>query len=246
MNYNRDIEIFPVLNAMFKKIYNESPYKSPTDMGVNMAGFCIVDDDAVRQASHNEIIRRYFKTLCQKKKGMCNENAVQKVETLMRQAQITEEDRPVVRAAIERSEATDNQPAVAIELPNGKIVTGKTSALLGAASAALLNAVKTYSGLEKPVKLIDPAIIEPVQALKVKTLGNHNPRLHSDETLIALSISATMNDNAKLAYENLECLKGCEAHSTVMLAQVDEDIYRKLGINLTCEPTYTTKKLFHK
>ncbi len=246
VNYNRDVEVFPVLNAIFEQIWGDSPYKSPTDMGVNMAGFCIVDDDAAREASKTEIIRRYFKTLCQKKKGNCPESSVQKVESLMRQAQITEEDRPVVRAAIERSEATDNQPAVAIELPDGRIVTGKTTELLGAASAALLNAVKAYAGLDKPAKLIDPAIIEPVQKLKVTTLGNHNPRLHSDETLIALSISATMNEEAKLAYSKLECLRGCEAHSTVMLAQVDDDIYRKLGINLTCEPTYTSKKLFHK
>lgn len=246
VNYNRDVEVFPVLNAIFEKIAGESPYKSPTDMGVNMAGFCIVDDEATKKASLDEIIRRYFKTLCQKRNGLCNESAVQKVETLMRQAQITEEDRPVVRAAIERSQNTDNQPAVAIELPDGRIVTGKTSALFGAASAALLNAVKALGNMEKPVKLIDPSIVEPVQELKINTLGNHNPRLHCDETLISLSISATMNENAKKASENLEFLRGCEAHSTVILAQVDDDVYRKLGINLTCEPVYNTKKLYHK
>ncbi len=246
VNYNRDVEVFPVLNAIFEKIAGESPYKSPTDMGVNMAGFCIIDDEATRKASNTEIIRRYFKTLCQRKKGLCTDTAVQKVESLMRQAHITEENRPVVSASVERSETTDGQPAVAIELPDGRIVTGKTTNLLGAASAALLNAIKVYSGIDKEVNLIDPAIIEPVQELKIKTLGNHNPRLHSDETLIALSISATMNEYARIAYDNLKYLSGCEAHSTVILAQVDEDIYRKLGINLTSEPVYTTKKLFHK
>ena len=246
VNYNRDVEVFPVLNAIFEKISGESPYKSPTDMGVNMAGYCIVDDEACCNASKNEIIRRYFKTLCQRKKGAAPESSVQKVEMLMRQAEISVDDRPVVREAIARSQETDGQPAVSIELPDGRIITGKTSPLLGAASAALLNAIKVYSNIEKPIKLIDPKIIEPIQELKVKTLGNHNPRLHSDETLIALSISANSNSSAEVAYANLGCLRGCEAHSTVILAQVDDDVYRKLGINLTCEPVYTTKKLFHK
>lgn len=246
VNYNRDVEVFPVLNAIFERIKGESPYKSPTDMGVNMAGYCITDDEAVAKASKDEIIRRYFKTLCARKKGTINENAVQKLERLMRQADITVDDRPVVRAAISRSQETDGQPAVSIELPDGRIVTGKTTTLLGAASAALLNAIKTQSDIPKPVKLIDPKIIEPIQTLKVNTLGNHNPRLHSDETLIALAISATTNSDAETAYRNLECLRGCEAHSTVILAQVDDDVYRKLGINLTCEPVYMTKKLFHK
>ena len=246
VNYNRDVEVFPVLNAIFEKINGVSPYKSPTDMGVNMAGFCIVDDEVCRKASKDEIIRRYFKTLCQRKKGMIAESAVNKVENLMRQAQITVDDRPVVHAALERSQETDGQPAVAIELPDGRIVTGKTTPLLGAASAALLNAVKIYSGIEKPIKLIDPKIIEPIQELKLKILGNHNPRLHSDETLIALSISANSNSSAEEAYVRLEALRGCEAHSTVILSQVDEDVYRKLGINLTCEPVYLTKKLFHR
>jgi len=246
VNYNRDVEVFPVLNAIFEKIYGQSPYKSPTDMGVNMAGYCIIDDEECRKASKDEIIRRYFKTLCQRKKGMVPESAVKKVEMLMRQAQISVDDRPVVKAALTRSQETDGQPAVAIELPDGRIITGKTTPLLGAASAALLNAVKVYSDIEKPIKLIDPKIIEPIQKLKLKTLGNHNPRLHSDETLIALSISANSNSSAEEAYKHLECLRGCEAHSTVILSQVDEDVYRKLGINLTSEPVYLTKKLFHR
>ena len=246
VNYNRDIEIFPVLNAIFERISGKSPYKSPTDMGVNMAGYCITDNDAVCRASKDEIVRRYFKTLCSRKKGDISENAVQKLERLMRQAEISVDDRPVVKAAISRSQETDSQPAVAIELPDGRIITGKTSPLLGAASAALLNAIKAISNLPKPVKLIDPKTIEPIQTLKITTLGNHNPRLHSDETLIALAISATENEEAALAYKNLELLSGCEAHSTVILAQIDDDIFRKLGINLTCEPVYTSKKLFHK
>jgi len=245
VNYNRDVEIFPVLNAMFEKIFGESPYKSPTDMGVNMAGFCIVDDEAVSSASHDEIIRRYFATLCDKRKGENTGSALDKIEMLMRQANITTELRKVVKVALDRSAATENQPAVAIELNDGRIVTGKTSTLLGASSAALLNAIKALSDLPKETLLIDRCVIEPIQELKVKTLGNRNPRLHSDEVLIALTISATQNEEAKLAAEKIPLLQGCEAHSTVILSQVDEDIYRKLGIKLTCEPVYQTKKLFH-
>ncbi len=245
VNYNRDVEIFPVLNAMFENIFGESPYKSPTDMGVNMAGFCIVDDEVVCAASYDEIIRRYFATLCDKRKGENIGSALDKIEMLMRQAKITTEYRKVVKAALDRSAETENQPAVAIELNDGRIITGKTSALLGASSAALLNAIKALSDLPKETLLIDRCVIEPIQELKVKTLGNRNPRLHSDEVLIALTISATQNDVARLAAEKIPLLKGCEAHSTVILSQVDEDIYRKLGIKLTCEPVYQTKKLFH-
>ncbi|MBQ7014951.1 MAG: DUF1846 domain-containing protein [Clostridia bacterium] len=245
VNYNRDVEIFPVLNAMFEKIFGKSPYKSPTDMGVNMAGFCIVDDEAVVSASHDEIIRRYFATLCDKRKGENTGAALDKIEMLMRQANITTEYRKVVKAALDRSAETENQPAVAIELNDGRIVTGKTSTLLGASAAALLNAIKALSDLPKKTLLIDRCVIEPIQELKVKTLGNRNPRLHSDEVLIALTISATQNEEAKLASEKLPLLRGCEAHSTVILSQIDEDIYRKLGIKLTCEPVYQTKKLYH-
>ena len=246
VNYNRDVEVFPVLNAMFEKIFGESPYKSPTDMGVNMAGFCIVDDEAVTAASNDEIIRRYFATLCDKRKGESIGGALDKIEMLMRQAKITTDDRKVVRCALDKSAETDNQPAVAIELNDGRIVTGKTSTLLGASSAALLNAIKALSDLPRETLLIERSVIEPIQELKVKTLGNRNPRLHSDETLIALTISATQNDEAKLAAEKIPLLNGCEAHSTVLLSQVDEDIYRKLGIKLTCEPIYQKKNLFHK
>ncbi len=246
VNYNRDVEIFPVLNAIFEKISGVSPYKSPTDMGVNMAGNCIVDDEVCQAASKDEILRRYFKTMCDVKRGKVKADAVGKIESLMRQVGITVEDRSVVKAAIDRSVQTGNQPAVAIQLPDGRIVTGKTSDLLGAASAALLNAAKTLAGVEKSVKIIPPDVIEPIQKLKVGILGNHNPRLHSDETLIALSVGALEKPDAARTVEMLSLLRGCEAHSTVIFPQVDEDVYRKLGIQLTCEPHYYSKKLYHK
>jgi len=246
VNYNRDIEVFPVLNAIFERIAGVSPYKSPTDMGVNMAGSCICDDEAVCQASKDEIIRRYFNALCDNKSGTGKSETISKLELLMRQANISAEDRPVVRAALEKSEQMNGAPALAIALPDGRIVTGKTSALLGPASAALLNAVKALAGMSKEEKLISPETIEPIQKLKTGILGNQNPRLHSDEVLIALSISASSNPKIAAAMEHLHSLRGCEAHSTVIMAQVDNTVYRKLGLNLTSEPRYDTKKLFHK
>jgi len=246
VNYNRDVESFPVLNAMFEKIFGESPYKSPTDMGVNMAGFCITDNETCVKASGDEIIRRYFKSLCDLKMGRVDVSAVNKIEMLMKQAGISPEDRAVVKSAFNRSEENGGEPAVAIQLKDGRIVTGKTSPLLGPASAALLNAVKALGGMERPVKMIEPEVIEPIQKLKTTVLGNSNPRLHSDEVLIALSICANTSECAAIAISKLNELRGCEAHSTVILAQVDEDVYRKLGINLTCEPKYKTNKLFQK
>ena len=246
VNYNRDVEIFPVLNAIFNKISGESPYKSPTDMGVNMAGDCIIDDEVVKKASHDEIIRRYFNTMCERRRGNVTSNAVEKIELLMKQARLTTDDRAVVTAALKRSDETGNQPAVAIELPDGTIITGKTSDLLGAASAALLNSIKALGNIDKEMLLIAREAIEPIQKLKVDILGNRNPRLHTDEALIALSISAVYNEAPKCAVDQLSKLYGCEAHSTVMLSQVDEDVFRKLGINLTCEPYYQIKRLYHK
>ena len=246
VNYNRDVEVFPVLNTIFEKIEGKSPYKSPTDMGVNMAGYCIVDDEVCIKASKDEIIRRYFNTLCDARNGQKVETAVEKIEALMNQAGIGVEDRRVVKAALDKCAVTDNKPAVAIELADGVIVTGKTSELLGSSSAALLNALKRVAGLEDSIMLIDPKVIEPIQDLKTRFLGNRNPRLHSDEILIALSMSAIENQNAARAFAALPLLKGCEAHSSVILSQVDRDIYRKLGINLTCEPHYESKKLYHK
>ena len=244
VNYNRDVEIFPVLNAMFEKISGKSPYLSPTDMGVNMVGYAIVDSDVVCKASKDEIIRRYYAALCNRRMGTDTDDTVNKIELLMKQAGVSQDDRKCVKAALTRSAET-NGPAVAIELPDGQIVTGKTSQLFGSSSAALLNAAKALGGIEKDKHIIRREIIEPVQALKTKLLGNHNPRLHSDETLVALSISAEGNESAKCAFDALSKLRGCEAHSTVILAQVDQDTYRKLGIRLTCEPKYQTKKLFH-
>ena len=247
VNYNRDVEVFPVLNAMFEKIEGVSPYKSPTDMGVNMVGFCIEDDEVCKKASHEEIIRRYFSTLCDKKMGHKNDPAIQKIESLMNQAGISVENtRPIVKTALLKSETTNGQPAVALELPDGQVVTGKTSDLLGASSAAILNALKVLAGIDDKELLIKREIIEPIQDLKTDFLGNRNPRLHTDEVLIALSMSAVTSKNAKKAIAELKNLSGSEAHSTVILSQVDSDTFRKLGVNLTCEPQYQSKKLYHK
>ncbi|MEG1631328.1 MAG: DUF1846 domain-containing protein [Hydrogenoanaerobacterium sp.] len=245
VNYNRDVEIFPVLNTIFKKIFGESPYKSPTDMGVNMAGYCITDDNLVRGASKQEIIRRYYHTLCDRRIGRADEAAVYKIELLMNQAGVAITDRPVGVLARKRAEDT-GMPAAAIELPDGTIITGKTTSLLGASSAALLNALKYMGGISHDIHLISPIIIEPIQHLKIDHLGNRNPRLHTDETLIALSMSAATSPTAELAMRQLEKLRGCEAHSSVILSQVDDLVFKKLGMNLTCEPQYQTKKLYHK
>lgn len=235
VNYNRDVEIFPVLNAMFTQIMGESPYKSPTDMGVNMAGNCIFDDEACKEASLQEIIRRYYNGLCDYKKGLASKETVYKLELLMRQAGISPENRKVVSVATTKSESTEG-PAVAIELDDGKVATGKTSALLGASAAALLNALKTLACIDHDYHLVAPEAIEPIQTLKIDYLGSRNPRLHTDEILIALSISAANDEKARLALEQLPKLKGCEVHSTVMLSNVDERIFKKLGTHLTCSP----------
>ena len=235
VNYNRDVEIFPVLNAMFTQIMGESPYKSPTDMGVNMVGNCIFDDEACKEASLQEIIRRYYNGLCDFKKGIGSKETVYKLELLMRQAGISAEDRKVVSIATQKSEITEG-PAVAIELDDGRIATGKTSALLGASAAALLNALKTLADIDHDYHLVAPEAIEPIQTLKIDYLGSRNPRLHTDEILIALSISAANDEKARLALEQLPKLKGCEVHSTVMLSSVDERVFKKLGTHLTCSP----------
>jgi uncharacterized protein (UPF0371 family) len=245
VNYSRDIEIFPVLKAIFEKILGKSPYKSPTDMGVNMAGFCITDDEVVCRASEQEIIRRYYNTRCAQRQGMADKAEVYRLELLMNQLNISPKNRPVVDAALERSKATDG-PAVAIELHDGRIVTGKTTSLLGASAALVLNALKVLGGIHHDIHLISPIIIEPIQVLKVKHMGNRNPRLHTDEILIALSICAATNPTAALAMEQLSKLRDCEAHSTVILSRVDENVFHKLGVNITCEPQYQTKKLYHK
>ena len=245
VNYNRDVEIFPVLEAMFKKIYGDSPYKSPTDMGVNMNGFCIFDDDACCEASKQEIIRRYYAAACGVRRGTSEPQELRKIELIMNSLGLTAADRPVVGAALQRAQET-GAPAVALELADGSIVTGKTSSLLGASSACLLNALKALAGIDKKLPLIAPGVIEPIQHLKVEHLGNHNPRLHTDELLIALSICAVTNPMAGYAIDQLGKLRGCEAHSSVILSHVDEDLFKKLGVNITFEPKYQAKKLFHK
>ena len=244
VNYNRDVEIFPVLNAILERIWGSSIYKSPTDMGVNMAGYCIFDDEACRAASRQEIIRRYYSTACCVRQGLGKPEELRKIELLMNTTGITTEERPAVAAANKRAEETEN-PAVAMELPDGRVITGKTTSLLGPASACLLNALKTLAGIEKQQLLISPTIIEPISHLKVEHLGGHNPRLHMDETLEALSICAVTDPNAELAMEQLGKLRGSEAHSTVIRSRVDESLFQKLGINVTCEPKYQVKKLFH-
>lgn len=246
INYNRDVEIFPVLNAMFDEILGHSPYKSPTDMGVNMAGNCVIDDEACRIASEQEIIRRYYQVLCNLKRGKGSKDVLYKLELLMKQAYITPEDRAVVNAALER-ETDTGHPGVAIELPSGDLITGKTSDLLGASAAALLNALKVLGDINHKIHLVAPEAIEPIQTLKTHYLGSKNPRLHTDEILTALSISAATDANAKLALKQLPKLKGCEAHSSVLLSSVDENIFKKLGVHLTCEPKYeSSNKKYHK
>ncbi len=237
VNYNRDVEAFPVLVAMFEKILGDCPYKSPTDMGVNMAGNCMIDDDACRFASGQEIIRRYYTALCEQKQGKIPDDVVPKLEILMKKVGVTPADRKVVSAALER-EAQTGAPAAAMELPDGRMITGKTSDLLGASSALLLNALKALGGVRDRLHLISPVVLGPIQHLKVDHLGNRNPRLHTDETLIALSICAATNPMAELAMEQLDKLRGSEVHSTVILSSVDEKIFKRLGVNLTCEPRY--------
>lgn len=237
VNYNRDVEIFPVVTAILEKIMGECPYKSPTDMGVNMAGNCIIDNDIVCDASRQEILRRYYTALCNQKKGISEKDVTLKLELLIKKAGISPQDRPSIGAALQKSVLT-GAPAAAMELPDGRLVTGKTSELLGASSALLLNALKTLADIDDEIHLISPTVIEPIQHLKVDHLGNRNPRLHTDEILIALSMCAASDPNAEKAMEQLYKLRGCEVHSSVMLSSIDEKIFRRLGINLTCEPTY--------
>ena len=237
VNYNRDVEAFPVLVAMFERILGECPYKSPTDMGVNMVGNCIVDDEVCREASRQEILRRYYTALCDQKQGKASDSQILKLELLMKKAGVCAEERKVVAPALERAEKT-GKPAAAIELHDGRIITGKTSDLLGACAALLLNALKELAGLGSDVHLISPEVIGPIQHLKVDHLGNRNPRLHTDEVLIALSICAATDPRAERAMEQLDKLRGCDVHSSVILSAVDEKVFKRLGVNLTCQPRY--------
>ena len=237
VNYNRDVEIFPVLNAMFQRIYGESPYKSPTDMGVNMAGNCICDNDACIEASCQEIIRRYYDSLRRLLIGACSDAEVDKIEMLMNQVGVTVHDRPVVDAALNREKET-GAPAAALQLHDGRIVTGKTSNLLGASAALLLNALKELAEIPHECHVISPEAIEPIQKLKTQYLGSKNPRLHTDEVLIALSVSAATNETAQLALNQLPKLKGCQAHTSVMVGSVDMKQFKKLSIQATFEAKY--------
>ena len=239
VNYNRDVEIFPVVSAMLEKILGYSPYKSPTDMGVNMAGFCIVDDEVCRKASQDEILRRYYVALCDARTGRIGKDVVAKLELLMSKSGISAEDRKTVASALEVAERTGN-PAVAIELNDGRIVTGKTGDLLGASAACLLNALKMLGGIDDKIELLSPTIIEPIQKLKVNHMGAVNPRLHTDEVLMALAIRAVSDPIAKLAVDQLDKLKNCEIHSSVILSHVDERTFKTLGMHLTCEPQRQT------
>ena len=245
VNYNRDIEIFPVLNTMFEQILGESPYKSPTDMGVNMAGNCIIDDDVVCEAANQEIIRRYYNALSNRTKGVGAQDEAYKIGLLMKQNRLTTADRAVVAPALEKARQT-GAPAAAIQLADGTIITGKTSALLGACAAMLLNALKKLANIPKEVDILDAAVIEPIQKLKVETFGSNNPRLHTDEILIALAMSAVTNPTAKVAMERLPQLRDTDAHATVILSETDMRILKKLGIRLTTEPEYETERLYRK
>ena len=237
VNYNRDVEAFPVLVAMFQQILGTCPYKSPTDMGVNMVGNCIIDDEAAKEAACQEIIRRYYTATCDYKQGKGSENAVRKLEMLMKKVGVEPASRRVVAPALERAQET-GAPAVALELPDGQIITGKTSNLLGASAAALLNALKYLGKMPKGLHMISPVAIDPIQHLKKDHLGDRNLRLHTDEVLIALSISAATNPTAEYALQQLSKLRGCEVHSTVMLSATEENTFKRLGMHVTCEPKF--------
>ena len=241
VNYNRDVEFFPVLSAMFEEIYGECPYKSPTDMGVNMVGHCIFDDAACRDASNQEILRRYYQALGKVVEEGISQDEAYKIQIIMKQAKISTADRPVVPVAQALAKELGS-PAAAMELPNGKIVVGKTKELLGASAALLLNAVKELGGIDHEIKLISPESIAPIQELKVKYLGSTNPRLHTDEILIALSTCAATDENAQKALEQLPKLRGCQVHTTVLLSDIDKKIFKKLGLELTSDPVQEDKK----
>ncbi len=246
VNYNRDVEIFPVLSATFQKIQGECPYKSPTDMGVNMAGNCILDDEVCKDASKMEILRRYYAAMVRKFKGLTDDDGeIRKLEILMNQAGITPEICPAVTAAMEKAESS-NGPAGAMVLPNGQVVTGKTSSTLGAASAMILNALKLLGGIDDELELISSEVLAPICELKTDYLKNKNPRLHVDEVLLALTVSALNDPEAKRAKEQLANLDGSDAHFSVIISDSDEMVLRRLGINVSCEPRYETKQLYHK
>ena len=245
VNYNRDVEIFPVLRAIFERISGKCPYQSPTDMGVNMAGNCIIDDEVCREASRLEILRRYYTAQVDVARGIADACQLRKLELVMQQADVTPDLCPAVAAAKQKAEET-GAPAGAMVLPDGRVVTGKTSSLLGASAALLLNALKAMAGIRSDMNLISNQVIEPISALKIQSLGHHNPRLHSDEVLIALAISALTNPLADMARAQLGTLRGCDAHFSVIISEEDVKLYKRLGIHVSCEPKYESKRLYHK
>ncbi|KIP54383.1 DUF1846 domain-containing protein [Prevotella pectinovora] len=241
INYNRDIEIFPVLNALFEGIYGTNPYKSPTDMGVNMVGFCISDDDVCVEASKNEIIRRYYAATNKLALGACNDAEIKKIQLLMQQAKISTDFRRVTTAAKGRLNETGHTSA-AIELQDGTIISANSSPLLGCSAALILNVTKHLAGIDHDLKLIPESMIEPIQHTKISYLGGHNPRLHTDEVIVALSVLSEQDENCRRALEQLPKLRDCQVHSTVILSDVDQRIFKKLGVQLTCEPVMKTVK----
>ena len=245
MNYNRDVEIFPVLRAIFERISGKCPYKSPTDMGVNMAGNCIINDEVCRQASRMEILRRYYAAQVDVARGVADACQLRKLELVMQQADVTPELCPAIAAANQKAEETD-APAGAMMLPDGRVITGKTSSLLGASAALLLNALKAMAGIRSDLDLISNQVIEPISALKIQSLGHHNPRLHSDEVLIALAISGLTNPLADMARDQRGSLRGGDAHFSVIISEEDIKLYKRLGIPVSCEPKYESKRLYHK
>ena len=245
VNYNRDVETFPILNLLFERIMGASPYRSPTDMGVNMAGFAISDDDVCRRAANQEIIRRYYKARVAERRDELDSTVSDRIALLMGKAGVTESDRPVVAPALAKAKKT-KAPAAALELPNGKVIVGKTSDLLGSSSAVLLNALKVLAGIDDSVNLLSPDTIGPIQNLKTYHLGSKNPRLHTDEVLIALAVGATTDDNARKALDALSQLRNCDVHSSVILGPVDEGVFRNLGVNVTSEPVFQYKNLYRK
>ncbi|AHI23928.1 DUF1846 domain-containing protein [Corynebacterium vitaeruminis] len=245
VNYNRDVEAFPLLKVLLEKLTGTTPYQSPTDMGVNMAGFCIVDDEVCREASRQEIIRRYFKALVDEARGRLDSTQSDRAAVVMAKAKIKATDRAVVGVARARAEET-GEPACAIQLDDDTIITGRTSALLGCSAAMLLNALKHLASIPDESHLLSPESIEPIKTLKIQHLGSHNPRLHTDEVLIALSVSASTNEEARRALDHLQHLKGCIAHTTTILGSVDEGIFRNLGVLVTSDPKFQKKSLYQK
>ena len=245
VNYNRDVEIFPVLRAIFERLHGKCPYQSPTDMGVNMAGSCIVDDEVCRRASRMEILRRYYNALVSRVKGEADDEMIRKLELVMQKADVTSELCPAFAAANARAEET-GAPAGAMVLPDGRMVTGKTSSLLGASASMLMNAMKLMGGINDSLDLIPDILIKPISELKTAHLGHRNPRLHSDEVLLALAISGLTNPLAALAQEQLDKLSGSEAHFSVIISEEDIQLYKSLGIHVTCEPRYEVKRFYHK